>query len=75
MSAVGSPRLLQWLAGRLFIPLTLAMGVDVGVCVRVATLLGVRATLNELVAHARHEALEGQLPVSKNALRALRETE
>ncbi|CAN8022079.1 unnamed protein product, partial [Ixodes persulcatus] len=54
---------LNWLAGRLFIPLTLAMGVDVGVCVRVATLLGVRATLNELVAHARHEALEGQLPL------------
>ncbi|XP_040061725.1 solute carrier family 28 member 3-like [Ixodes scapularis] len=54
---------LNWLAGRLFIPLTLAMGVDVGECVRVATLLGVRATHNELVAHARLEALEGQLPL------------
>ncbi|CAN7940330.1 unnamed protein product [Ixodes hexagonus] len=52
---------LNWLVGRLLVPLPLAMGVDVSECAPVAGLLATKATLNELAAHAHLAGLPGLL--------------
>ncbi|KAH6939536.1 hypothetical protein HPB50_019218 [Hyalomma asiaticum] len=44
---------LNWLLGRLFVPLALAMGVGLHECSRVASLLGLKAALNEVVAYSK----------------------
>ncbi|KAH7966531.1 hypothetical protein HPB49_017342 [Dermacentor silvarum] len=44
---------LNWLLGRLFVPLALAMGVGLHECSRVASLLGLKAALNEVVAYGQ----------------------
>ncbi|XP_077553725.1 solute carrier family 28 member 3-like [Haemaphysalis longicornis] len=44
---------LNWLMGRLFIPLALAMGVSLEECSRVASLVGLKTALNEVVAYGQ----------------------
>ncbi|XP_077553720.1 putative transporter YutK [Haemaphysalis longicornis] len=43
----------DWLMGRLFIPLALAMGVSLEECSRVASLVGLKTALNEVVAYGQ----------------------
>ncbi|XP_065296516.1 uncharacterized transporter YutK-like isoform X1 [Dermacentor albipictus] len=44
---------LNWLLGRLFMPLALAMGVGLHECSRVASLLGLKAAINEVMAYGK----------------------
>ncbi|XP_064470798.1 solute carrier family 28 member 3-like [Ornithodoros turicata] len=42
---------LNWVMGRLFLPLALLMGVNVNECSRVASLVGIKTVLNEFIAY------------------------
>lgn len=61
---------LNWLLGRLFVPLALAMGVGLHECSRVASLLGLKAALNEVVAYSKmcELARDGQLSLRSQML-------